>query len=446
MRTSSETRSKPSLLLTFAFVYKECSEPMPPLSPAHHPPFTPRNHTATMHLTLATLATLSTLVIGAHAHGLVTEATINGITYPAWDPYRDPYTQPNPQRIFRKTPGNGPVDMLSADIQCNGNAGSGSDPAPLVAPATAGSSISLKWTAWPSSHKGPVLTYMARCPATGCAGYKPGDAAVWFKVHEEGKSASGTWASEPLESGATPYTFTIPKQLQDGEYIVRHEIAALHSAFSFPGIQFYPNCFQIKLSGGGSATGPSEKVAFPGAYTPTTPGVVFDIYQNKGAYPIPGPAVWPAGAAGDAPVPPPVPAPTTVVASTRSKGTTVPVSTPTVVPTPTESTELPYCDETTVAAPTPTTDLPYCDETTTVPTETDLPYCDETTTPVGPTTTPVAPPPATSTATPPPGPCAPLYYQCGGTNWKGPTCCQPGSRCKVQNPFYHQCVSIQYGK
>lgn len=36
----------------------------------------------------------------------------------------------------------------------------------------------------------------------------------------------------------------------------------------------------------------SSKVAFPGAYTATSPGIVYDIYQGTGPYTIPGPAVW----------------------------------------------------------------------------------------------------------------------------------------------------------
>lgn len=95
------------------------------------------------------------------------------------------------------------------------------------------------------------------------------------------KRSDGTWASDDFITGKT-YTFTIPKTLVAGNYIVRHEILALHSAYSYPGVQFYPSCFQVTVTGGGSATGPSSKVAFPGAYTPTTPGIVFDIYQGTG--------------------------------------------------------------------------------------------------------------------------------------------------------------------
>lgn len=37
---------------------------------------------------------------------------------------------------------------------------------------------------------------------------------------------------------------------------------------------------------------------------------------------------------------------------------------------------------------------------------------------------------------------ATLYDRCGGINWSGPTKCAAGSYCKVQNPYYYQCVAI----
>jgi hypothetical protein len=38
------------------------------------------------------------------------------------------------------------------------------------------------------------------------------------------------------------------------------------------------------------------------------------------------------------------------------------------------------------------------------------------------------------------GSCSALYYQCGGLNWTGPTCCT-ASTCQFQNPYYSQCVA-----
>ncbi|RPA99212.1 glycoside hydrolase [Choiromyces venosus 120613-1] len=189
---------------------------------------------------------------GVFGHGYVSDATIGGVTYTGYLPYSDPYYSVPPERIFRKI----------AAWTCSVAAGSG---------------IGLHWTTWPDSHRGPVLTYMAN--------------AVWFKVAHAGKDSDGTWASDIFITNQA-YKFKVSASLAAGNYIVRHELVALHSAYSYPGVQFYPSCFQITVTGSGSATGPSSKVAFPGAYTSTSPGIVFDIYQGTGAYPIPGPDVW----------------------------------------------------------------------------------------------------------------------------------------------------------
>jgi len=76
-----------------------------------------------------------------------------------------------PQRISRAIQGNGPVENVTyADLECGGDTVHGiigSKPAPLHAPAAAGSTVNLRWTLWPDSHQGPLITYMARCPDTG---------------------------------------------------------------------------------------------------------------------------------------------------------------------------------------------------------------------------------------------------------------------------------------
>ncbi|KAK1998059.1 fungal cellulose binding domain-containing protein [Colletotrichum falcatum] len=53
-----------------------------------------------------------------------------------------------------------------------------------------------------------------------------------------------------------------------------------------------------------------------------------------------------------------------------------------------------------------------------------------------------SPPPSTPPSSPPPssgGGGAPLYGQCGGTGWSGPTTCAQGT-CKATNEWYSQCV------
>ncbi|KAF9478871.1 glycoside hydrolase family 61 protein [Pholiota conissans] len=247
-----------------------------------------------MFKNLLSLFVISALSVSVHAHGYVQDIVSGSTHYTGYLPYQDPYYNPVPQRIVRPVPGNGPVTDLSLiDVQCNGySAGGvvGSSPAPIYATVAAGSNLALNWTTWPDSHIGPMITYMARAPSD-ITKWVPGTSAVWFKVAQSGKDSSGKWAAtDILTANKSIYTFTIPPKLKAGQYIVRHEIIALHAAYTYPGAQVYPSCIQIQVTGSGTAL-PTSFVSFPGAYTATTPGIVYDAYSNTGAYPIPGPAV-----------------------------------------------------------------------------------------------------------------------------------------------------------
>jgi len=233
----------------------------------------------------------------AAAHGYIDNGTIGGQYYQFYQPFTDPYTSPKPDRISRPVQGNGPVeDVTLIDLQCGGyTAGGvpGSEPAALHAPAAAGSTSTLHWTLWPESHMGPVITYMAKCPSSGCTAYLPGTAAVWFKIAETGREGtSDVWGDTPLRTpGNAGVDYTIPKCLAPGYYLVRHEILALHSAYAYPGAQFYPSCHQLQVTGSGSTVPSANLVAFPGAYKGSDPGITYDAYKAT-EYTIPGPAVF----------------------------------------------------------------------------------------------------------------------------------------------------------
>lgn len=85
--------------------------------------------------------------------------------------------------------------------------------------------------------------------------------------------------------------YTVPACLKPGYYLVRHEIIALHSAYSEGGAQFYPGCHQLSVSGQGTTQPTSGLVSFPGAYGSKDPGIVFSIY-GQSPYTIPGPKVF----------------------------------------------------------------------------------------------------------------------------------------------------------
>lgn len=84
-----------------------------------------------------------------------------------------------------------------------------------------------------------------------------------------------------MVAGNSGVDYTIPSCLNPGFYLVRHEIIALHAAFSYPGAQFYPGCHQLQVTGLGS-TEPCDLVSIPGVYSGNDTGITFDSY--KGIY------------------------------------------------------------------------------------------------------------------------------------------------------------------
>ncbi|KAF1358642.1 hypothetical protein EJ07DRAFT_122808 [Lizonia empirigonia] len=147
-----------------------------------------------------------------------------------------------------------------------------------------------------SSHKGPVMVYMKKVdsalknPSAG-----PGNG--WFKIAHAGYQ-NGRWAVDDLISAGGIQNATIPKCIANGEYLIRFELLALHSASNRGGAQFYMECVSVKVSGGSGAKTPST-VSFPGAYKADDEGVLFNVWSAgngkpypNGAYPIPGPEVF----------------------------------------------------------------------------------------------------------------------------------------------------------
>jgi hypothetical protein len=88
-------------------------------------------------------------------------------------------------------------------------------------------------------------------------------------------------------------TVPLPQNLAAGNYMVRHEIIALHLATTFGMAEFYPSCSQIKVSGSQTgAPNANELVTFPGGYNDSDPGI-YDpqVYNTSAPYVFPGPPV-----------------------------------------------------------------------------------------------------------------------------------------------------------
>lgn len=151
----------------------------------------------------------------------------------------------------------------------------------------AGQSITLQWNTWPGdSHKGPIIDYLARC--SGSCSTVDKTSLRFFKIAQQGLISPNNWATDVLGRNSNRWTVRIPSSLQAGNYVLRHEIIALHSGASPNGAQLYPQCINIQVTGGGS----SQPSGTPGTslYRATDPGILHNIYTST-TYPIPGPSM-----------------------------------------------------------------------------------------------------------------------------------------------------------
>ncbi|KAK7728953.1 hypothetical protein SLS57_002185 [Botryosphaeria dothidea] len=252
------------------------------------------------------LKSLTILAAGAatvNAHGVILDIVSGGKEYRGWD-VNYQYYNPVPEVAAWQAGGygHGPIvgdQYATASINCHDDAKA----APIYMEAAAGSDIEIAWgtpgsnpSAWPDSHKGPILTYMAPCggaDATGdCTSLAVGDLA-WTKVYQTGLLTPGdtsaqVWATDKLIS-ENKTTVTIPSSLAPGNYVLRNEIIALHAGGEVNGPQNYPQCYNVKVTGSGSGK-LTDGVKGVELYKPED--TVFNIYANIDSYPFPGPELW----------------------------------------------------------------------------------------------------------------------------------------------------------
>ena len=67
----------------------------------------------------------------------------------------------------------------------------------------------------------------------------------WFKIAERGVS-NGVWAVDEMIANNGWHYFDMPSCVAPGQYLMRVELLALHSASTAGGAQFYMECAQIE--------------------------------------------------------------------------------------------------------------------------------------------------------------------------------------------------------
>jgi hypothetical protein len=196
--------------------------------------------------------------------------------------------------VRRTKNGNGPIlDVKSSDIICNKG---GIDDDILAVTKThkvaPGDQVGFKMNEY-LGHPGPLAVYLSKAPGSAQSYKGNGD---WFKVYQATTSNLTAdpihWASF-VDGGVRNFTFTLPKDLPAGQYLMRGEHIALHSAGTYGEAQFYMGCAQLEVTGSGNGN-PGPLVKFPGAYTGYEPGVLISLWWPPVRnYTAPGPKTWP---------------------------------------------------------------------------------------------------------------------------------------------------------
>ncbi|KAF8155733.1 glycosyl hydrolase family 61-domain-containing protein [Crassisporium funariophilum] len=227
----------------------------------------------TKHTLLAFVLSLVTLTT---CHYTFPSLVVNGAVSAEWANVRKTNNYNSQQPV---------VDVASSDFRCyNSQTGATAQTATVAA----GSQIGFRANQ-NVYHPGVVNVYMAKAP--GSVSSWDGSGSVWFKAYVLAVTDGGKSITFPAQN-INGVTFTVPRSLPSGEYLVRIENVALHAATNFQGAQWYISCGQINVTGGGSGK-PGPLVAIPGVYTGREPGIMINIYSPIPAtYTQPGPAVW----------------------------------------------------------------------------------------------------------------------------------------------------------
>ncbi|KAI1127828.1 carbohydrate-binding module family 1 protein [Nemania abortiva] len=338
----------------------------------------------------STLYTAVAVAVGATnvaAHATFQDLWINGVDYGA--------------SCARLPLSNSPVqDVTSKDIACN----AGTSPVSGKCSVAAGATITVEMHQQPGDrscaneaiggdHYGPIAVYMASVADASSA---VGSSASWFKIFADSwaKNPSGAngdadfWGVKDLNTCCGLMNVKIPSDLAPGDYLLRAEALALHTASSAGQAQFYMTCYQLTVTGTGSAK--PAGVALPGAYAASDPGILVNIHAPMSTYIAPGPTVYSGG-------------------STKSAGAACAA-----------------CESTCKVGSSPTTSAGGGGSGGSATATT--------------TTTTTLATSTTGSGSSPTGCTVALYGQCGGIGYTGCTACASGT-CKALNDYYSQCTS-----
>ncbi|KAI9142385.1 glycosyl hydrolase family 61-domain-containing protein [Paraphysoderma sedebokerense] len=196
-------------------------------------------------------------------------------------------------------------DIAGNEMMCN----AGTQPAQSACGVTDGSEVTFQFFhEGPSagdqiidkSHVGPCTVYLSKADGSG-------NPTGWFKIFEKGFSG-GQWCTDELIAARGKLNVKLPSGLENGRYVFRTEIIALHEADAKfnenpgRGAQLYVNCGDMTVQGGSGSLRPAT-IAIPSPQWATfdSPGIHFNPYNTPGtSYIVPGPPLLASSASSNA--------------------------------------------------------------------------------------------------------------------------------------------------
>jgi lytic cellulose monooxygenase (C1-hydroxylating) len=89
-----------------------------------------------------------------------------------------------------------------------------------------------------------------------------------------------------LTANNNSWLVRLPTGIAPGNYVLRHEIIALHAAGQPNGAQNYPFCFNLAVASEGAQN--PNGVPATEFYKSADPGILFDLFSKHSTYVIPG--------------------------------------------------------------------------------------------------------------------------------------------------------------
>ncbi|KAK6535914.1 hypothetical protein TWF281_000164 [Arthrobotrys megalospora] len=251
---------------------------------------------------LSNFVTTALLASTAVAHHVITHVLVDNVRQ--YNVLRqpgtlDPITNPNSPALACGFPPSNGQGMKETD----------------KATVTPGSNITFEWhTNWSASvsgpegvtdvsHKGPCAIYMRKVPDSITAIAEDPRKPNWFKVWEDGVDKDGIFCTSRMRLNGGFFTGTVPKHLENGDYLIRAETITLNNAAE-PHLQpqWYVGCAQVTLKDSEAPFIKPVTIPIPGGNyaNMNMPGLRYNIwYPERRSYrdygPVPGPAVFDDG-------------------------------------------------------------------------------------------------------------------------------------------------------